>query len=109
MNYYKILQAKQCGNANGLTAYERQFVEYLKKIDIKTLTGVPPLTFVSDGSNLVDWSISGAAGGVGDRTKNLLDITVASGTYKSGGANLTYTIDKTAGTITLNGTSRTDN
>lgn len=47
--------------------------------------------------------------GVGQRTKNLLEITATSGVYTNAGANLTYTIDKTANTITLNGTSRTDN
>lgn len=48
-----------------------------KSASIKTITGVPPLTFVSDGSSLVDWSISGAAGGVGDRTKNLVQVPAA--------------------------------
>lgn len=36
-------------------------------------TGVPPLTFVSNGQNLVDYRIYGASGGVGDRTGNLFD------------------------------------
>lgn len=35
------------------------------------ITGVPPLTFVSNGQNLVDYRIDGASGGVGGRTKNL--------------------------------------
>lgn len=38
---------------------------------VKELTGVPPLTFVSNGKNLMDWRIYGSAGGVGDKTKNL--------------------------------------
>lgn len=59
MRFYKILQAKQCENAEGLTAYERQFVEYLKKIDIKTITGVLPLTFTAKGGNVSDWVIYG--------------------------------------------------
>lgn len=37
------------------------------------ITGVPPLTFVSNGENLVDYRIDGASGGVGDRTENLFD------------------------------------
>ena len=45
---------------------------------------------------------------VGHSSKNLLPITLESGTYTEGGANLTYTVDKTAGTITINGTSRTN-
>lgn len=44
---------------------------------------------------------------VGHSSKNLLPITLESGTYTSSGANLTYTVDKVAGTITLNGTTRT--
>ena len=38
----------------------------------RELTGVPPLTFVSNGENLVDYRIYGASGGVGD-IKNLFD------------------------------------
>ena len=38
-----------------------------------TKTGIPPLTFVSNGENLVDYRIYGASGGVGDRTENLFD------------------------------------
>lgn len=45
---------------------------------------------------------------VGHSSKNLLAITLESDTYTNGGANLTYTVDKAAGTITINGTSRTD-
>ena len=44
---------------------------------------------------------------VGHSSKNLLPITLESDTYTEGGANLTYTVDKAAGTITLNGTTRT--
>ena len=39
----------------------------------RKLTGVPPLTFVSNGENLVDYRIYGASGGVGGRTENLFD------------------------------------
>jgi hypothetical protein len=46
----------------------------------RELTGVPPLTFVSNGENLVDYRIYGATGGVGDRTVNLF-----SGRLESGG------------------------
>ena len=37
------------------------------------ITGVPPLTFVSNGENLADYRIYGATGGVGDRMRNLFD------------------------------------
>ena len=46
----------------------------------RELTGVPPLTFVSNGENLVDYRIYGASGGVGDRMRNLF-----SGRLESGG------------------------
>ena len=39
---------------------------------IRKITGVPPLTFVSNGKNLVDYRIYGVSGGVGD-IKNLFD------------------------------------
>ena len=45
---------------------------------------------------------------VGHSNKNLLPITLESNTYTDGGANLTYTVDKAAGTITIDGRSRTD-
>lgn len=79
MRFYKILKAKQCGNAEGLTAYERQFVEYLKKIDIKTITGVLPLTFTAKGGNAVDWVIYGND----DVGENLFDGTIVQGVWNS--------------------------
>lgn len=44
---------------------------------------------------------------VGHSSKNLLPITLESDTYTDGGADLRYTVDKVAGTITLNGRTRT--
>ena len=43
----------------------------------KELTGSPPLSFVSNGENLVDYRIYGATGGVGDRTANLYNESAA--------------------------------
>lgn len=43
----------------------------------KKITGVPPLSFVSNGENLVDYRIHGASGGVGDRTANLYNESAA--------------------------------
>lgn len=40
-----------------------------------TITSAPPISFRSNGDNLVDWEIEGSSGGVGERTKNLLDIS----------------------------------
>ncbi len=71
---------------------------------IKTLTGRLPIFFRTSESKLRDWVIYGND----DVGKNLVELTLSSGRYTNGGANLSYTIDKTAGTITLNGTSRTD-
>lgn len=45
---------------------------------ITKATGVPPLVFPSDGSNLLDWKINGAAGGVGIAYTNLF-----SGTFEN--------------------------
>jgi hypothetical protein len=42
---------------------------------IKTITGTLPLTFTAKGGNAVDWTISGNAEGVGERTKNIVDIS----------------------------------
>lgn len=42
-----------------------------------TKTGIPPLTFVSNGENLAVYRIYGASGGVGDRTKNLFNVNTA--------------------------------
>ena len=48
-----------------------------------TKTGIPPLTFVSNGDNLTDYKIFGNSGGVGDRTKNLFNINTATPVYIS--------------------------
>lgn len=44
----------------------------------KDLEGIPPLRFKAIGEPLVDWSINGASGGVGEKTENLC------GLYKTG-------------------------
>ena len=55
------------------------------------LTGALPLRFRSDGTSLLDWSITGAAGGVGKLGKNYLKQKTtsipngAAGTFISGG------------------------
>ena len=50
---------------------------------ISRMTGQPPLTFPSDGSNLLDWKINGAAGGVGIAYTNLF-----SGTFENAYRNI---------------------
>lgn len=100
MNFWNILFAQKHGGSSTTDFFEKLLAENTKPSKIKTLTGVPPLTFVSDGSNIVDWSISGAAGGVGEQTKNLCEILIPNGFERNG---VVATVDKNAGTITING------
>ena len=46
---------------------------------IKTLSGVPPIQFISDGTPLTAWGVSGASGGVGDKTAQLIPEIVQGG------------------------------
>ena len=40
--------------------------------EIKELTSILPIVFNSQGEPLIDWSVTGAAGGVGKETSNRL-------------------------------------
>ena len=54
----------------------------------QNINGTPPLTFTSDGSPLEDYTIYGAAGGVGERTKNLANVnTMLQGYYAFANGN----------------------
>lgn len=66
----------------------------------KTITGVPPFAFKSNGDNLLDWSITGNAGGVGERTKNLVNLAGVADKTSSG---VTFHADAEAGTVTITG------
>ena len=56
------------------TTYKpREMAGALREIYSTEVEGVPPLTFPSNGNNLLNYRIDGANGGVGDRTANLLD------------------------------------
>ena len=56
------------------TTYKpREMSGALRDIYSTEVEGVPPLTFPSNGNNLLNYRIDGANGGVGDRTANLLD------------------------------------
>lgn len=57
---------------DALSRIEKLLIDWISKADYYELIGIPPLTFVSNGENLVDYRIYGASGGVGDR-KNLFD------------------------------------
>ena len=54
------------------TTYKpREMASALRDMYSTEVEGVPPLTFLSNGNNLLNYRIDGANGGVGDRTKNL--------------------------------------
>lgn len=56
------------------TTYKpREMASALRDTYSTEVEGVPPLTFPSNGNNLLNYRIDGANGGVGDRTANLLD------------------------------------
>lgn len=42
--------------------------------DIREITSYPPIVFLSTGENMLDWSVTGAAGGVGKVGTNLLNL-----------------------------------
>ena len=77
MNYYEMMKCSQTGIANPeMTAFEQLKASAMtgsEKYSSDTITGVPPISFKSDGTPLTDWSITGASGGVGDATANLFD------------------------------------
>lgn len=54
------------------TTYKpREMAGALREMYSTEVEGVPPLSFPSNGNNLLNYRIDGANGGVGDRTKNL--------------------------------------
>ena len=54
------------------TTYKpREMAGALRDMYSTEVEGAPPLTFPSNGNNLLNYRIDGANGGVGDRTKNL--------------------------------------
>ena len=42
--------------------------------EVAELTSIPPITFLSTGADLSDWTVTGAAGGVGKVGTNLLNL-----------------------------------
>ena len=51
----------------------REMASAVRDMYSTEVEGVPPLTFPSNGNNLLNYRIDGANGGVGDRTANLFD------------------------------------
>ena len=83
------------------TTYKpREMAGALRDMYSNEVEGVPPLTFPSNGNNLLNYRIDGANGGVGDRTKNLLENTATTQTIN--GITVTVNDDKS---INLSGTS----
>ena len=81
-NYYDIADTiRQMKNVS--TTYKpRQMASALKDIYSNEVEGVPPLTFESNGMDLLDYRIDGASGGVGDRTDNLFDYSTVTAGYR---------------------------
>lgn len=71
------------------TTYKpREMASALRDMYSTEAEGVPPLTFPSNGNNLLNYRIDGANGGVGDRTKNLAndnDMLLGYWAYANGG------------------------
>lgn len=115
------------------TYFDTLFAAKLGDSDVKTITGTLPLTFrtsetalrswtiygadiehvetasgksitfYTDEDKLRDWTIYGNAEGVGERTKNLLEVTAETQTING----VTYTINDD-GTVTVSGTATAD-
>ena len=88
---------KAIKNISLLTDWYQYMLLKKTSLEIKTITGTLPLTVTSKGGNAVDWTIYGN-NNIG---KNLFGITAASTTI----SGVTFTVNKTAGTITVNGTA----
>ena len=83
------------------TTYKpREMASALRDMYSTEVESVPPLTFPSNGNNLLNYRIDGANGGVGDRTKNLLNNTATSQTI----SGVTFTVNED-GSVTCNGTA----
>lgn len=89
---------EQNGTSNTYTP--PQMVSALKDLFYEEVEGVPPLNFQGIGENLLDYRIDGASGGVGERTKNFINITASTSNYQ--GVQITTNKDKS---ITLYGTA----
>lgn len=70
IHYDELIKAEKMGY---FSDYETLLFARTKG-EIKSVTGVLPLTFTAKGGNAVDWVISGNAQGVGERTENLFDV-----------------------------------
>ena len=89
-SFYDLLKYAKTGIASpGMTAYDKMRAVAMAGGKVKTLTGVPPLIFKSNGKPLVSWSMLGNSQQngtpapdapimpefVGERTENIYDKT----------------------------------
>ena len=59
-NFYELMKYAATGIASpNMTYYDRMIARTLMGGKVQTLTGIPPLSFKSDGTPLISWSISG--------------------------------------------------
>lgn len=94
MSLYDILKAAKLGAApDVLTKLRAQIAPFAKgsNTEVKELEDTPPLSFSANGEPLIDWSIDGAAGGVGNKTSNYFNTsqTVQDGYYNNSGQLVT--------------------
>lgn len=76
-NYYDIADTIRQMKEVNTTYKPREMASALKDIYSNEVEGVPPLTFESNGMDLLNYRIDGASGGVGDKTNNLFDLKKA--------------------------------
>lgn len=99
-NYYDIADTIRQMKEVDTTYKPREMASALKDIYSNEVEGTLPLSFEANGNNLLNYRIDGASGGVGERTKNLLQNTATSQTIN--GVTFTVNNDKS---ITCNGTA----
>lgn len=116
MKGYNVLKYGATGvAAPDMSAYDKLMALRMHgSLPITTITGIPPISFKSDGHPLTVWSIAGNSRQdgtpapdnpimpdfVGERTRNLLPLTVQTQTING----VTFTTNPTTGTVTVNGT-----
>lgn len=68
-NFYDLLKCAATGQASpSMTYYDRMRASTLTGGAVQTLTGIPPLSFKSDGTPLISWSMKGNGSQIGTPT-----------------------------------------
>jgi hypothetical protein len=102
-NYYDIADTIRQMKDVSTTYKPREMASALKDIYSNEVEGTLPLSFEANGNNLLDYRIDGASGGVGDRTKNLLNNIL--NTQIKNGVTFTVNEDKS---VTCNGKNQNE-